>query len=189
MALNTRWTAAIALAALITAGCGTAAIAPDHARLGSSLQAHSDSAPKDKDAFLAELKKRSIKLSAADLATLTKERSLVPSGEFADRPAAKLTGPENLAVHFKKHGHEFKPAIKSEEAYVESAIAAATGKRGEVRFFFDTTSFSKGYQSHIVRWVPKTKEFTAFRADGAMTTYYLNFKVGGSRFIEVPLLD
>lgn len=178
--------AGVALA--ILAGCGGYASPAISTHAPAGLSALADRAPADKEAFLAELKSRGIRLSAEDLATLTAERHLTPSGAFADRAAANLTAEENLTVHFKKHGHEFKPRIPSEAAYVEQAIAAATGDRGPVRFYFDTTSFKKGYQSHVVRWVPKTKDFTAFRADGAMTTYYLNFNLSPKRFVEVPAL-
>lgn len=173
--------------AMLTA-CG-APVAPGTLQAPAGMHALADRAPADKDDFLAELKKRSIKLSASQIATLVKERHLKPTGEFAARPAANLSAEQNLDVHFKKHGHEFSPQIPTAEAYVDQAIAAATGERGQVRYFFDTTSFKKGYQSHIVRWVPTTKDFTAFREDGAMTTYYRNFKLASSRFIEVPALQ
>lgn len=172
----------------ILAGCGGPSSPAISYHAPTGLAALADQAPKDKAAFLAELKSRSIKLSEKDLATLIEERHLTPSGQFAARPAANLTSEQNLTVHFKKHGHEFSPNIPSEQAYIDQGIDAATGDRGTVRFFFDTTSFKKGYQSHIVRWVPSTKDFTAFRADGAMTTYYRNFKVSPKRFIEVPAL-
>lgn len=141
-------------------------------------------APATREAFVAAAKAKGVKLTEAQVELIRAERHVVPNGQFAARPAMNLSAQQNLDVHFKKHGHEFRPAIASAEAYVAQGNAAATGKRGEVRFFFDTTSFQKGYQSHVVRWVPATHDFTAFMADGSETTYYQN-DPKPNRFIEV----
>ena len=180
------------LVAAALAGCGRAAgpfaaapraIAPAQA-LGGGAPAVAD-APATKDAFVAAVRAKGVKLTEANLAEIQAERRVVPSGLWAPRPAENLSAQQNLDVHFKKHGAEFKPAMPSAEAYMQQGNDAGAGKRGEVRFFFDTTSYQKGYQTHVVRWVPKTLDFTAFRTDGAETTYYRSVPKAG-RFIEVP---
>jgi hypothetical protein len=172
----------IVAVALLAAGCGRApqtgtAVAP------AALQAR---AAQTKADFVAAARSKGVKLTDDDLAMIHAERQVVPNGTWAPRPAENLTADQNLDVHFKKHGHEFRPALTSAEAYMAQGNAAGTGKRGTVRYFFDTTSFGKGYQSHVVRWVPTTHDFTAFRADGAETTYYQN-DPKPNRFIEVPV--
>jgi hypothetical protein len=184
---------ALSTAALIlglTAGCG---LAPQSVVAGSrttNVSALSKGggafvSPKSKEEFAAAAKAKGVKLSEEDLAMIQAERQVKPSGIWAPRPAEKLTAEQNLDVHFKKHGHEFRPALTSAAAYMAQGNAAGNGERGTVRFFFDITSFDKGYQTHVVRWVPQTHDFMAFRTDGAETTYYQN-DPQPNRFIEVP---
>ncbi|MDB5098511.1 MAG: hypothetical protein JWM80_2932 [Cyanobacteria bacterium RYN_339] len=165
----------------LVAGCSHA---PQGAMVNpaAALQAR---AVQTKADFVAAAKSKGVKLTDADLAVIQAERQVTPNGTWAPRPAENLTAEANLDVHFKKHGHEFHPAVTSAPAYQTQGNAAGMGKRGTVRFFFDTTSFQKGYQSHVIRWVPTTHDFTAFRADGAETTYYQN-DPKPTRFIEVP---
>lgn len=112
----------------------------------------------------------------------------MPAGKFAARPAENLTAEQNWDVHFNKHGHEFKPAFTTREAYLAGAVATAKGELGAIKYLFDLQSFQKGYQTHVIRWNPKTLGFTAVRGeDGATTTFYLN-KPNTSRFVEVPAL-
>jgi hypothetical protein len=172
------------LVALLGTGC---AQMPGADQLAASrLSSSTMSAKADTKAdFIAEAKAKGVKLTEAQLEEIQAERNVVPNGTFAPRPAEKLTAEQNLDVHWRKHGHEFKPALTTAADYLAQANAAGSGKRGAVRFFFDTTSYQKGYQSHVVRWVPATNDFTAFRKDGSQTTYYQSKpKVG--RFIEVP---
>lgn len=181
--------AAAALAALVLAACGRsgAPTALSQAQAAAMAQAKAPSfgqAPATREAFIAAAKAKGVSLTDAQVELIRAEFRAVPNGRFAARPAMNLSAQQNLDVHFQKHGHEFKPAIASAEAYVAQGNAAATGKRGAVRFFFDTTSFQKGYQSHVVRWVPATHDFTAFMADGSETTYYQN-DPKPNRFIEV----
>lgn len=179
---------AAALLATALVGCGThmSPAAPRTTQAASALgKAQFPPAPEDKDAFVRAASSKGIKLTDAQLAEIQAERQVKPNGTFAPRPAENLTAEQNLETHWRKHGNEFKPAIKSPQDYVKQGNAAGTGERGEVRFFFDTTSYKKGYQTHVVRWVPKTLDFTAFRTDGAQTTYYQNVPAPG-RFIEVP---
>jgi hypothetical protein len=173
-------------------GCGRApsATAPA-ARSAAAIQAaragapRAEEAPATKEAFVAAVRAKGVKLTDANLAEIQAERDVVPSGVWAPRPAESLSAQQNLDVHFHKHGHEFKPAIASAAAYMAQGNAAGRGERGTVRYFFDTTSYQKGYQTHVVRWVQKTLDFTAFRTDGAETTYYQSVPKAG-RFIEVP---
>ncbi|MNX88082.1 hypothetical protein D3C86_1200400 [compost metagenome] len=127
-----------------------------------------------------------MKLTDEQLDIISKSRNMTPNGLFASRPAANLTAEQNLETHFVKHGHEFNPKITSAAQYLQQATDLAAGKRGDLKFYFDTTSFAKGYQSNVVRWNPQTKEMTAVRPDGAVTTYYLNFSLKSNRFVIVP---
>jgi hypothetical protein len=143
-------------------------------------------APKTKAEFVKAVADLGVKLTDAQLDIISKSRNTVPNGTFASRPAANLTAEQNLETHFLKHGHEFTPKVASAAQYLQQATDLAAGKRGELEFYFDTTSFAKGYQSNVVRWNVKTKEMTAVRPDGAVTTYYLNFSLKPSRFVIVP---
>jgi hypothetical protein len=179
----------VALIAAFNVGCASISL-PGQTRSSAAVEALKGSAfppaPATKEAFVAAAKAKGAKLTDAQLAEIQAERQVVPNGTWAPRPAEHLSAAENLDVHFRKHGHEFRPALQSEADYMAQGNAAATGKRGAVRYFFDTTSYQKGYQSHVVRWVPTTRDFTAFKADGSETTYYQNVPKP-NRFIEVPV--
>lgn len=177
--------AALALT-LLTTGCGSSLGTASFLGAPSSSASALSTEPKTKAEFVKEVAARGVKLTDAQLELISKGRNVLPDGTFAARPAANLTADQNLKVHFEKHGHEFSPNIQSQEEYLQRAMDLAAGKRGDIMYFFDTTSFSKGYQSQVVRWNPKTKEFTALRPDGAVTTYYLNYKLAGKRFVVVP---
>ena len=178
--------AALALM-LMTSGCGTTLGSMSLIGSNASSATAQSVAPKNKQEFIKEVAARGVKLTEAQLELISKGRSVQPNGTFAARPAANLTAEQNLDVHFKKHAHEFTPAIASAEEYLQRAMDVASGKRGEITYYFDTTSFQKGYQSQVVRWNVKSKEFTALRPDGAVTTLYLNYKLASKRFVEVPL--
>ena len=62
----------------------------------------------------------------------------------------------------------------------------ASGKGTPIVYLFDVQSFDKGYQSHVVRWSPKSHELSAMREDGAITTYYLDSKMPPARFVQLP---
>ncbi len=177
--------AALALT-LLTTGCGSSLGTASFLGTSTSSVSALSSEPKTKAEFVKEVAARGVKLTEAQLELISKGRSVQPNGTFAARPAANLTSEQNLKVHFEKHGHEFSPAITSQEEYLQRAIDVASGKRGDIVYYFDTTSFSKGYQSQVVRWNVKSKEFTALRPDGAVTTLYLNYKLAGKRFVVVP---
>jgi hypothetical protein len=138
-------------------------------------------------AFRAEVAKKGIKLTDAQFEMIKTERRTVPNGEFASRPAANLSAEQNLEVHFQKHRKEFS-GVNTADDYLKAAVAHSAGKNGPINYYFDITSFDKGYQTHVVRWNPKTREFGATRADGAVTTYYRNNTVEAKRFIPVPAL-
>lgn len=179
--------AAVTLTALLlsVSGCGYSGLGPVTRSAQSVTALASD--PTTKDEFIKAASERGVKLTAQQLQIISAGRSTQPSGEFASRPAANLTAEQNLTVHFQKHGHEFTPAIKSAEEYRQNAVDLAAGRRGAIKFYFDTTSFDKGYQSNVVRWNTQTKEMTAVRpSDGAVTTYYRNFTLAAKRFIVVP---
>lgn len=145
------------------------------------------SAPSTEAQFVAAVKADGISLTPAQLQEIAAERRARPDGQWAARPALNLTAEQNLEVHFNKHASQFHPSPASPEAYLQQAMACANGERGTVHYYFDITSFTKGYQTHVVRWNPETKEFCAVRTDGAMTTYYIDYNVKPSRFVEVPL--
>lgn len=190
MRFSARFLPAGALLLVLLSGCGTSTMAPMAIAHAPSLtSAYATGTPKTKEEFVAAVKAAGVKLTDADLQEIAVERTIKPNGQWAPRPAENLTADQNLSVHFNKHGHEFHPALTSEGDYLKQAMAAANGERGTVRFFFDVTSFDKGYQTHVVRWNPANHDFCAVRNDGAMTTYYQNFKVAPKRFIEVPLFN
>jgi pyocin large subunit-like protein len=171
---------------LVATGCGAihpmpAAMAP---MAPSTLQRTFDTGNATEKAFRAEVAKRGISLSDAQFSQIRTERMTMPIGTFANRPANNLTAEQNLQVHFQKHCKEF--GIKTEQDYLKAAVAHSGGKNGPINFYFDMTSFDKGYQTHVVRWNPKTREFGATRADGAVTTYYKNNSVEAKRFVPVP---
>jgi hypothetical protein len=64
-------------------------------------------------------------------------------------------------VHFKKHRLDVgRPFPASPEEYMGRSIASAAGQRGTIEYYFDTTSFDKGYQSNVVRWNRISLELT-----------------------------
>lgn len=174
-----RLSVAVALIALTGCAQAPAIVAP----AGASVSVFHKAAPVSEAAFLDALKQAKIQLSDEQKAIIEAERTVKPSGLMAPRPAEKLSAEQNLEVHFRKHRGEF--GSKTAEEYLAQGVAAGRGERGAMRLFFDTTSFKKGYQTHVVRWNPKNLDFCAFRTDGAMTTYYKN-KVKPGRFIELP---
>lgn len=178
--------AALALT-FLTTGCGSSLGMASFQGMQASSVSTLSKAPQTKQEFIREVKARGVTLSEAQLTMIAQGRKVQPNGVFAPRPAANLTAEQNLKVHFEKHAHEFSPAIASAEEYLQRAIDLAAGRRGQIVYYFDTTSFKKGYQSQVVRWNPKTKEFTALRPDGAVTTYYRNFRLASKRFVEVPV--
>lgn len=179
--------AALVLGLFSLSACGQSALI-GAAPQGATYTAAGAKAPRTKDEFLKAVAAKGVKLSEAQLAIIAKERNVVPAGTFAPRPAAGLSADQNWVVHFNKHGHEFNPAFKTKEAYLAGGVATGKGEAGEIKYLFDTTSFKKDYQTHVIRWNPKTLGFTAFRGeDGAMTTFYRN-KPNAGRFIEVPAL-
>lgn len=171
---------------LFTSGCGSAI--STGSLIGSANRSASalSSEPQTKEEFVKAVAERGVKLTEKQLQLIAQGRSVMPNGKFADRPAANLTAEENLRVHFEKHAHEFTPNIQTQEEYLQRAIDLAAGRRGRIVYYFDVTSFEKGYQSNVVRWNPETKEFTALRPDGAVTTLYLNYRLNGKRFVVVP---
>ncbi|HEY9724055.1 MAG TPA: hypothetical protein V6D47_18780 [Oscillatoriaceae cyanobacterium] len=173
------------LFAAVLGGCATpmpVAMAPMYA-----ARAMEAGAPQTEAAFVAAVKADGVKLTSEQLAEISAERHAHPNGEWAARPALNLSAEQNLDVHFHKHASQFHPSPASAEAYLKQAIACANGERGTIHYYFDITSFTKGYQTHVVRWDPQSKEFCAVRTDGAMTTYYIDYGVKPNRFVEVPL--
>lgn len=178
--------AAVMTVGLVATGCGALSPLPA-ARMPlapSALTRTYDAGSTVEKAFRAEVAKRGITLTDAQFAQIRTERGTVPNGTFASRPAANLTAEQNLQVHFLKHCKEF--GIKTADDYLKAAVAHSSGAKGPINYYFDMTSFDKGYQTHVVRWNPKTREFGATRADGAVTTYYKNNSVESKRFVPVP---
>jgi hypothetical protein len=179
----------MALGLTIT-GCGAMTPAPlARAPLApsSTLQRVYDANNPAEKAFRAEVAKRGITLTDDQFTQILTERRTMPNGLFASRPAENLTAEQNLQVHYEKHRKEF-PGVASPQDYLKAACAHSGGKNGTINYYFDITSFDKGYQTHVVRWNPKTREFGAVRKDGAVTTYYRNNTVEAKRFIPVPAL-
>jgi len=135
--------------------------------------------------FVQKVGKLGQKLSEEELREISAQRHVVPNGKFAPRPAMNLSEKQNLDIHFQKHGKEFKN-INSAEDYLQSAIRFHLKKGPTVSYYFDITSFEKGYQSNVVKHDTQTMEFSAMRSDGAITTYYTNNGVSPKRFVPVP---
>lgn len=171
---------------LLTTGCGSSFGSASFIGTSNDALYAQSAPPKTKQEFVREVSSRGVKLTEAQLEVISKGRSVLPNGTFAPRPAHQLTSEQNLDIHFRKHAREFSPNIASAQEYLERAMDLAAGKRGGITFYFDTESFAKGYQSNVVRWNPQTKEMTALRPDGAVTTYYINNRLAGKRFVVVP---
>jgi hypothetical protein len=178
---------AAALLSLTIVGCGALSPMPvSRAPMApSTLQRTFDSGSTVEKAFRAEVAKKGLTLTDAQFGQIRTERATMPSGVFASRPANNLTAAQNLEVHFQKHRKEF-PGVNTAQDYLDAAVAHGGGKNGTINYYFDLTSFEKGYQTHVVRWNQKTREFGAVRADGAVTTYYRNNSVEPKRFVPVP---
>jgi hypothetical protein len=197
MTIRTTAAAPFALAALLLAGCGTSntmgfgqvnspfaasAFATRH-----QTAAPSQAGPQSEAQFVQAVAALGVQLQPADLTVLSKERAMVPNGQWAERPAANLTAAQNLQVHFLKHGSQFHPAPASPQAYLAQAIATAEGQRGTVSYLYDITSNAKGYQTHILRYVAASHELTCVRpTDGAITTYYIDNGLAPNRFVPIP---
>ncbi|MBC7543650.1 MAG: hypothetical protein H7338_13055 [Candidatus Sericytochromatia bacterium] len=184
----------IGLTALVTmavtlVGCGTQSRMVSYVPAPTSTMSQAK-APTTKTDAVAEkafrdaAAQRGVKLTDAQFDLIKAERIVMPSGVFSPRPAENLTAEQNLDVHFHKHGNEF--GISSAAKYLSEAVAFNAGEHGTVSYFFDTTSFAKGYQTHVVRWSATSKEFSAVKTDGAVTTYYRNNSVDAKRFVPVP---
>lgn len=181
-------TTAMMLVAVL-AGCGRSAPGAmlAHARVArvAHVRAVGDVGATEA-AFIAAVLAQGVTLTPDELAELQVERATVPNDTWAPRPAMNLTAAQNLTVHFLKHGAEFNPPLPTEDAYMAQGNAAGTGGRGAVQFLFDTTSYAKGYQTHVCRWVSTTLDFTAFKTDGTETTYYRTVPAT-NRFIPLPI--
>lgn len=174
------------LATIALSGCGQA-VSPVLSRSATPQMVSTLSVPKTKAEFVAAVSALGVKLTEAQIAEIAANRIAKPNGQWAPRPAVNLTAQQNLDVHFKKHGMEFHPQFEDAQGYMEGAIALAEGKRGSVQYYFDSTSFKKGYQSKVVIWNSSTRELTALRPDGAMTTFYHDNKLAPNRFVIVPI--
>lgn len=179
--------AVVTLLALMLTGCGLSSAPSISLQAVSTAKVSTLGIPANKTEFVKAVSALGVKLTAAQLDTISANRIAKPNGTWAARPAASLTAAQNLDIHFKKHGKEFRPAIPSAQEYLAQAMALAEGKRGSVQYYFDLTSFSKGYQSNVVIWNASTTEMTALRPDGAMTTFYHNTNLQANRFVVVPI--
>ena len=176
------------LVALLAAGCGATATGEAPVAPSQFAQAaFAEATPAEE--FRQELGRRGVSLSDAEFASVVRQRQIQPAGCWAPRPAAGLDARANLEVHFKKHQSQVgPPRPRTAEEYMALAIASAKGERGTIAYYFDLQSFDKGYQSHVVRWNQKSRELTALRDDGCMTTYYRDDNLKPSRFVVVPQL-
>ncbi|HBN10161.1 MAG TPA: hypothetical protein DD435_16490 [Cyanobacteria bacterium UBA8530] len=172
---------------LTLTGCGQPSLNSSPLLSLQTTRASTFAVPSTKAEFVKAVATLGLKLTDAQLATISANRTAKPSGLMAPRPAANLTSEQNLQVHFKKHRGEFRPSFATAEEYLAQAVALAEGKRGQVEYYFDITSFKKGYQSNVVLWNSSTKELTAMRPDGATTTFYHDPSLNPNRFVVVPI--
>lgn len=138
------------------------------------------------EVFIGNVAKLGVKLTPDQLKTISIQRHLTTTGKFASRPAEKLTSEQNLQVHFNKHKKEF-PNVKTMSDYIDSAVSFHKRNNENTNYYFDSTSFAKGYQSNVVKYDSKTHELSALRTDGDITTYYTSDQPSTKRFILVPL--
>lgn len=175
---------------LLLSGCSgdEVVITPENQSLNTFSENVSDDisilAPEIKG-FVSEVSKLGVRLSTSQLKTIETQRNLKPSGKFASRPANNLTSEQNLEIHFQKHKSQFK-GINTKEDYLDRALGFYERKSETIQYYFDTTSFAKGYQSNIVRFDSQTREISALRSDGDLTTYYISDKLSPKRFVVVP---
>jgi hypothetical protein len=136
-------------------------------------------------AFLNNVSRFNISLNDGQLREISMQRHIRPSGLWASRPAMNLTGDQNLNVHFIKHRMEFK-GINSPEQYLQRSLDFQLRQSPSITYYFDTTSFDKDYQSNVVKYDARTREFGAVRSNGDITTYYTSDPPSAKRFIIVP---
>lgn len=169
-------------------GCGTETETFNTSINPQNITTFSDNENIDSKAqqlFVTNVSKLGVKLQPEQLKTISLQRHLKTSGKFASRPAANLTSEKNLQVHFDKHKKEF-PKVRTQEDYLKAAIDFHNRKGETVAYYFDTTSFAKGYQSNVVKYDSKTHELSALRSDGDITTYYTSDEPSSKRFVVVP---
>jgi hypothetical protein len=135
--------------------------------------------------FVSSVSRLGVNLNNEQLKTIEIQRNLKPSGKFASRPANNLTSDKNLEVHFQKHKSQFK-GVTSKEMYLQRALGFFERESDTIQYYFDSTSFAKGYQSNVVRFDSKTREISALRSDGDLTTYYISDDLSPKRFVVVP---
>ncbi len=135
--------------------------------------------------FLQNASKLGVRLNDNELKEIDIQRHVQPSGFWAARPAMNLTAEQNLNIHFIKHKNEFK-GINSAAQYLQRALEFQRRQTPSITYFFDITSFDKGYQSNVVKFDARTHEFGALKSNGDITTYYTNDMPSPKRFIVVP---
>lgn len=135
--------------------------------------------------FVKNVTKMGVSLNDGQLKEISIQRHVSPSGLWASRPALNLSAEQNLNIHFNKHKFEFK-GIVTPAQYLQRAIEFQNRQSPSVTYYFDITSFDKGYQSNVVKHDAKTGEFGAMRDNGDITTYYTSDIPSNKRFIVVP---
>lgn len=178
----------IGVSLLTLTGCGTETESINSSINPQNISTFNDSSensyPERTQLFVNNVSKLGVKLKPEQLKTISLQRHLKTSGKFASRPANNLTSEQNLQVHFDKHKKEF-PNVKTKEQYLQSAIDFHNRKGETIKYYFDTTSFSKGYQSNVIKYDSKTHELSALRSDGDITTYYTSDDPSPKRFVVV----
>jgi hypothetical protein len=137
------------------------------------------------EAFVQNVTRLGVRLNDNQLKEISIQRHVTPSGIWASRPALNLSSEANLNTHFLKHKNEFK-GINTPGQYLQRAIEFQNRQTASVMYYFDTTSFDKGYQSNVVKFDVITGEFGAMKNNGDITTYYTSKRPNPDRFIVVP---
>ena len=181
----------ISIFALISlSGCGSdidtfSDIPVDNPQFSSIQSTPVANYPARVQAFISNVSRFGINLNDEQIRQIYTQRYVRPSGKFASRPALNLTSEQNLDIHFKKHYKEFK-GISNKEQYLQKALQFLTRESPSANYYFDTTSFAKGYQSNIVKYDAQTHELSAVRNDGDITTFYTSDMPSPKRFVVVP---
>ena len=183
-------TSLITLASLFSVSCSTSSnenisafSTPVSAINANAVKNNYVETPVISSEFIGSLKKQNINLNTQEVSLLNKLIKIQPTGEWT--PGPENDSKANLKKHFIKHGKYFKPVYETQEEYLQGAIKASKNDCEECNSYFDTKYYHDEKMVSVVRWNPKTLDFSVTRDNGQIATYFVN-KVKSPRFILIP---